>query len=86
MIPPQGRKETPLSLFQVFQLFIIFLVLTFQLFALEWLKPLWTVVHYVPTHALDSDDVTVKNIDKGFPFVITWVNDSKPYAFCLMCF
>lgn len=75
--PPQGRKETPFSLFQVFQLFIIFLVLTFQLFALEWLKTLWTV-HYVPPHALDWDDVTVKNIGKCFPCVITCVNDSKP--------
>lgn len=38
--PPQGGKETPLSLFQVFQLFIVFLVLTFQWFALEFLmKP-----------------------------------------------
>lgn len=52
VIPPQGRKETPLSLFQVFQLFVVFLVLTFQWFALEWLKTLWSF-HYVPPHALD---------------------------------
>lgn len=38
VLPPQGGKETPLSLFQVFQLVIVFLVLTIQRFALEFFK------------------------------------------------
>lgn len=39
-------KEIPFSLFQVFQLFIVFLMLTFQWFALEFIKTLVSLLQF----------------------------------------
>lgn len=73
VLPPQGGKETPLSLFQVFQLFIVFLVLTFQRFSLEFFKTLVIGCLYN------------KKLVKIFLYHHL-LCDPKPYAFCLMCF